>query len=87
MDIVRAVGREDVGLNLPWLFTVIPNVILGLMFVFWCTAFILVIVLYPDNSKSEFSEITATLTALWHFLDFKITYKLKIKKNGGPSSD
>ena len=53
-DLVRLVGREEVGQHMSWLFTAIPTIILAVIFVLWCIAFILIIVLFPDNSPSKY---------------------------------
>ena len=52
-ELMKLVGREEAGLHLSWLFSAIPNIALAVMFVLWCTAFILVILLFPDNQPSK----------------------------------
>ena len=53
-DIVRTVGREDIGVRLSWLYSAWPTLILAGVFVLWCVAFVLIIVLFPDNSPSKY---------------------------------
>lgn len=48
-------GREPEDgppLNLSWLFSAMPSILLFVLFVFWCIAFILVILLFPDGYPS-----------------------------------
>ena len=52
-ELVKVVGREDYGAHLSWLFTALPTILLAAVFVLWCVAFILVIILFPDNSAGE----------------------------------
>ena len=52
-DIVKVVGRESEGQHLSWLFTALPTILLILLFILWCVAFILVILLFPDDAPSE----------------------------------
>ena len=62
-DIVKIVGREDRGKSLSWLFSALPIILLSIVFIVWCIAFILVIVLFPDNESSEFND-SQTLVSL-----------------------
>jgi hypothetical protein len=55
-EIVKAVGREEHGQELSWLFSALPTILLAIVFLLWCVAFILVIVLFPDNTPSKYKD-------------------------------
>lgn len=54
-DLVKIVGHEDAGQRLSWLFTALPTILLAILFILWCVAFILVILLFPDDAPSKYS--------------------------------
>ncbi len=51
---MKVVGVESSGRRLSWLFTALPTLLLALLFLAWCVAFILVILLFPDDEPSEY---------------------------------
>ena len=57
-EVIKIVGQEDLGKELSWVFTALPTIILCIIFLLWCIAFILVILLLPDNTSSKHINVS-----------------------------